>query len=364
MAGELHLPESERARRVRRWIRRGEKRLRARHPVLNHPDAIAAVSTVIPVAGMVGLGWLYALGHVSAMVCILGNAFLASILHEIEHDLIHHLYFQARPVARNLALLLAWAFRGNVVHGWYRRRIHLHHHKASGTLTDVEERLLGLGQPWGPRRILVMVDGAMAFLLNARVLQDEAPGFRRRELALASVPVYPVFAFVLLSFLAAQGLRLFVPGYVPSPLFAALYPTIDVLAVSWVFPNYLRQAALQIVSSNVHYYGDVDAVHTETQIPPAARALAVAAVLLQLRNHPQLPSLRRRAAVLFAAAPLSMGPSRDAQVRGSVQRPGDVSPGEPIPRRRLIGCRLIARQRRASGGHVPRDRSGREARYR
>jgi Fatty acid desaturase len=266
MTRELHLPESEKARRVRRWIRRGEKRLRARHPVLNHPDAIAAVLTAVPVAGMIALGWLYAVGRVSAMVCILGNAFLASILHEIEHDLIHLLYFQARPVARDLVLLLAWAFRGNVIHGWYRRRIHLHHHKASGSVTDVEERLLGLGQPWGPRRILVMVDGAMAFLLNARVLQDEAPGFRRRELALASVPVYPVFAFVLLSFLVAHGLRLFVPGYVPSPAFAALYPAIEVLAVSWVFPNYLRQAALQIVSSNVHYYGDVDAVHTETQI--------------------------------------------------------------------------------------------------
>jgi len=37
-------------------------------------------------------------------------------------------------------------------------------------------------------------------------------------------------------------------------------------SVAWVFPNYLRQAALQIVSSNVHYYEDVRGVREETQV--------------------------------------------------------------------------------------------------
>jgi fatty acid desaturase len=260
--------ESERARHLRRWIRRGEKRLCVRHPALNHPDSIATLLTASSVAGMVALGWLYAVGRVPAAVCILGNALLASILHEIEHDLIHLLYFKTRPLARDLVLLLAWAFRGNVIHGWYRRGIHLHHHRASGTKTDVEERLLGLGQPWGPRRVLVMVDGAMAFLLNARVLQEEIPGFRRRELALASLPFYPLYAFVLVSFLTTHALRLLVPGYgyEPSAWFAPLAPGVDILAVAWVFPNYLRQASLQIVSSNVHYYGDVDGIGSETQV--------------------------------------------------------------------------------------------------
>jgi fatty acid desaturase len=266
MRGESYPSDSEKARRVRRWIRRGEKRLRARYPVLNHADAIATLLTLLSVAGMGGLGWLYAVGRVPAAVCILGSAFLASVLHEIEHDLIHVLYFKTRPLARDLLLLLAWAFRGNVVHGWYRRGIHLHHHRASGTATDVEERLLGLGQPWGARRLLVMVDGAMAFLLNARLLQQEIPGFRRRDLALASLPVYPVFAFVLVSFLATHALRLLVPGFEPSAWFAPLVPVVDVIAVAWVFPNYLRQASLQIVSSNVHYYGDVTGIRSETQV--------------------------------------------------------------------------------------------------
>jgi fatty acid desaturase len=215
---------------------------------------------------MVGLGALYFVGALPAWACILGNAFFASILHEIEHDLIHYLYFRSRPFLHDATMLLVWAFRGNVVNGWYRRAIHFHHHQASGTATDVEERILGLGQRWGPRRLLVMLDGAMAFLLNAKTLEREIPGFRRRSLALASVPFYPLFAMVFVSFVVYHALSALVPPYEPSPWFAAVLPTVDVLAVAWVLPNYLRQASLQIVSSNVHYYEDVRSIEEETQV--------------------------------------------------------------------------------------------------
>jgi hypothetical protein len=248
------LSEEERAQRIRRWIRREGKRLLTRHPALKHQDALGAGFSLTAAAGMVSLAWLYAVGRIPAWVCILGNALFASILHEIEHDLIHFLYFKTRPVAHHATMLLVWAFRGNVVHGWHRRRIHLHHHRASGRASDVEERILGLGQPFGPRRLLMMIDGAMAFFLNARMLEKEVEGFRRHSLALASIPIYPIFVLVLLSFFGFRALGLPAPG------------AIDVLAVAWVFPNYLRQAALQIVSSNVHYFEDVESVHQETQV--------------------------------------------------------------------------------------------------
>lgn len=264
MAAEL--PEAERSRRIRRWIRRGESRLVDRHPILKKQDAIGGALALASALGMVGLGGCYFLGVLPAWACILGNAFFASILHEIEHDLIHYLYFKTKPRLHNATMLLSWALRGNVVHGWYRRSIHFHHHQASGTSSDVEERLLGLGQPWGLRRLLGMVDGAMAFLLHSRTLEREIPGFRRRALALASVPFYPLFALVLVSFVVVHALTAFVPGYQPSSWFAAVLPAIDVLAVAWVFPNYLRQAALQIVSSNVHYYEDVRSISEETQV--------------------------------------------------------------------------------------------------
>ena len=248
------MADAERERRIRRWIREGEARLVARHPALAHRDALGALFFLASIAGMVGLGWLYAIGAAPALVVVLGNAFFASILHEIEHDLIHFLYFRTRPLAHNLMMLGVWVFRGNVIHGWYRRKIHLHHHRASGRATDVEERLLGLGQPLGPRRLLVMVDGAMAYLLNARRLQKEIPGFCRSSLAVAALPVYPIFVVVLVSYLGGHALGIPVPG------------AIEVLAIAWVFPNYLRQASLQIVSSNVHYYEDVGTVREETQV--------------------------------------------------------------------------------------------------
>jgi hypothetical protein len=260
------MAEAERDRRIRRWIREGEARLVGRHPALAHRDALGALFFLAATSGMISLGGLYAIGAAPAVVVVLGNAFLASILHEIEHDSIHYLYFKARPRLLDALLLLCWAFRGNVIHGWYRRAIHFHHHRASGTSTDVEERLLGLGQPWGLRRLLGTVDGAMAFLLHARTLEREIPGFRRRELALASLPFYPLFTFVLVSFLVYHALAALVPGYEPSAWFAAVLPAVDVLAVAWVFPNYLRQAALQVVSSNVHYYEDVRSIEEETQV--------------------------------------------------------------------------------------------------
>jgi hypothetical protein len=74
-------------------------------------------------------------------------------------------------------------------------------------------------------------------------------------LALASLPVYPLFAGVLVSYAGAHALG------IPALL------AIDVLAVAWVLPNYLRQAALQIVSSNVHYcQSEATTVRDETQV--------------------------------------------------------------------------------------------------
>jgi len=258
------LSAEERARRIRRWIRRGEERLVARCALLRHQNAMGAALLVLAASGMVVSGWLYWTGRIPGYVCILLGAFSASILHEIEHDLIHHLYYRKRPIAHNAMMFLVWAFRGNVPHGWYRRAIHLHHHRASGTPTDVEERLVGLGIPWGFRRFVVSVDGLMSVLLNGRQLKREIPAFRRGALALACLPFYPIFLLVLFSFILYHASISL--GITPSATMLRVYPWLDLLAIAWVFPNYLRQAALQIVSSNCHYYDDVGNITEETQI--------------------------------------------------------------------------------------------------
>ena len=256
--------DDPRARHIRRYIRRAEKRLYERWPLLAHRNAIGAGLCVLSAAGMVLLGWLYWRGEIPAVVCILGNAFLASILHELEHDLIHVLYFTRKSLAHNAMMFTVWLFRGNVPHGWYRRGIHFHHHEVSGSVTDVEERVLGLGTRWGLKRLLVSPDAFLTFLFNARQLEREIPDFRARHMALATFPLYPIFLAVLGGFLGYHALT--VAG-VPAPaLLAAAYPWLEVLAVAWVFPNLIRQASLQIVTSNVHYYGDVHTIHEQTQM--------------------------------------------------------------------------------------------------
>src|SRR5690606_23787094 len=45
-------------------------------------------------------------------------------------------------------------------------------------------------------------------------------------------------------------------------------PIINFIAVIWLIPNFIRSFSLQFVSSNMHYYGDIDPrdVITQTQV--------------------------------------------------------------------------------------------------
>jgi hypothetical protein len=64
-----------------------------------------------------------------------------SILHELEHDLIHNLYFRSRVWVQHLMFFVIW-FCKLSLNPWYRRGIHLKHHLVSGHKTDIEERLI------------------------------------------------------------------------------------------------------------------------------------------------------------------------------------------------------------------------------
>ena len=40
-------------------------------------------------------------------------------------------------------------FRPMTINPWFRRDLHFHHHRVSGTKTDLEERGLTNGEQWG-----------------------------------------------------------------------------------------------------------------------------------------------------------------------------------------------------------------------
>src|SRR5690606_6867733 len=140
---------------------RGDE-LRRRLPILRHQDAIGAGILAFALAGMLGSAWLYAEGAIAWWACLLANAFFASLTHELEHDLIHSMYFRKQRVPHNLMMGLVWMARPSTNNPWIRRHLHLNHHKVSGTETDIEERAITNGEPWGFARLLMVGDNVMS----------------------------------------------------------------------------------------------------------------------------------------------------------------------------------------------------------
>jgi fatty acid desaturase len=149
-------------------------------------------------------------GHMAWWACLLLNAFFASLTHELEHDLIHSMYFRKQRVPHNLMMGLVWLARPSTINPWIRRHLHLNHHKVSGTETDMEERAITNGEPWGLARLLMVGDNVMsAFIrmLRAKTWAHKISIIKR------SLKVYAPLAlvhwgawYVFLGFHAANGI--------------------------------------------------------------------------------------------------------------------------------------------------------------
>jgi hypothetical protein len=185
-------------------------------------------------------------------------AVFMGVAHELEHDTIHRLYFPRHPAVQNVFLAVCWLLRPYAVSPWVRRPLHLLHHKASGTEDDLEERAINNGVPWGPRRVLLMLDP----LLGAAWQLKGDPRAHRllpRPAALAYMPLAFVALGIWASFLGLHlaqfvlGAGVFGTGWLDTAV-----TWVDALTVVWIAPNVLRVASLQFISSNMHYYGDVE----------------------------------------------------------------------------------------------------------
>lgn len=251
MQANAPVPDLLAARRIREGIRQRSRELREQHPMLaRHQGAIGLSLLVLSAAGMATGAVLYANGALPAVATIALSAFWASIAHEIEHDLIHKCYFPTRRRAIDAMLALGWLLRPSTINPWVRRRLHLLHHKASGTEADIEERAITNGMPMGVRRLAVMVDGLFA----GAALRPVAAGTRRRtalRLVAAYFPLGLVHYGLLYLWIAMHGAS---AAGAPLPPWMSV---VDFLFVAWIAPNVVRTFALHFVSSNIHYYGDV-----------------------------------------------------------------------------------------------------------
>ena len=262
-ASPQRLNAAQRSAHIREVVLAKGVELRKRHPILNHQDALGAGILAFALAGMIGSAALYMTGYMAWWVCLLLNAFFASLTHELEHDLIHSMYFRKQRVPHNLMMGLVWLARPSTINPWIRRHLHLNHHKVSGTETDMEERAITNGEPWGVARLLMVGDNMMSSLIRMLRAKTWAHKF---SIVQRTVKVYAPLALVhwgawymFLGFHAANGIASLTGAPIEwSATTLSVMQVIDIAAVVIIGPNVLRTFCLHFISSNMHYYGDVE----------------------------------------------------------------------------------------------------------
>ena len=220
--------------------------LRARHPWLKHQDFIGASIMALSLLGMIASGTLYVQGLIPWWVCVPVTTIFASFIH-------------------------------STVSPFVRRKLHLHHHKFSGTESDLEERGITNGERWGLRRFLMTGDNMLAVYLRPATMvratkayiksqkpasMAEAKAMGKQQLH-AYFPIgnlyYLMFHTWVVSHVALFALSLAgSPVALPESLQSGL-AFLDMFAVVYALPCLLRTFCLHFISSNMHYYGDVEA---------------------------------------------------------------------------------------------------------
>ena len=143
---------------IRKAIRDAEMDLRKRLPILQYQDTIGLSIFCGSIIGVIAMSMLYGLGVIPWWLALSLNMIFLSFLHELEHDLIHYIYFKKNQKIQDLMMWGVWIMRANIINPFVRRKIHFHHHKHSGTIDDSEERLLGNGKPYNLKRIILTIE--------------------------------------------------------------------------------------------------------------------------------------------------------------------------------------------------------------
>ncbi|WP_280407472.1 fatty acid desaturase [Nocardia brasiliensis] len=260
--------DADRIAAIRGEIARVGDRWRVEHPwIAGHQNTIGAMIFLGAVLGVLGDAALYARGLLPWWATVLASAFWLSLLHEIEHDLIHAMYFRTNKWVHNAMLAGVWLLRPSTINPWVRRRLHLHHHAVSGTESDLEERAIGNGERWGGHRLLGLLDSVLGYATRpfrmrglvaahvARVARD--PAQARRLAVTTPLAYFPLSAmhYGLWYLTISAHVYELLGGTVG---YRGAYRALDFLAVTLLAPNVIRTFCLYFVSSNMHYYGDVE----------------------------------------------------------------------------------------------------------
>jgi fatty acid desaturase len=262
--------DEQRIERIRAVIRQNGDEWRERFPLLKNNNAIGFTIFSVSCIGVILAGYAYLQNQLSALSCIVIVALLTSLLHELEHDLIHWRYFKNNKAMHHLMMLGVWMFRPGTINPWIRRRLHFLHHKTSGTEADLEERGIGNGMPYTPMRWWIMHDTVMGNIAKILMSKGQRKPFRVMRLILAYFPFGVLTVLLWYCFLAIHGaeavcslagLKLIWPEWLQA-FIQVLNPAVVIL----IAPHYLRSFCLIFISSNMHYFGNVDSVLKQTQV--------------------------------------------------------------------------------------------------
>jgi fatty acid desaturase len=250
----------DRIKKIQRCIVDEERRLREAYPFLRHQDALGMTICLVSCLSMILMGYLYIKGVSPWWLTILVSGFWAGILNEVEHDLMHFIYFKKNKWAHDFMMVLVWAFRGNYMSPWNRRKVHLHHHKTSGSVIDVETRMTGLGMSWSLLRILLMLDTLWVLLITRKLERESKGHYSAQETKIHMFPFTWNFFALWVSLLLFQvyhaavwifGIDVTLPNWLHS-----YNMFLNTAWVVYLAPALLRTAALHIISSNTHYSGE------------------------------------------------------------------------------------------------------------
>lgn len=252
------LSHEERSRRIRRVVRERSRQVRANHPILRHQDAIGAGILAASALVVIGCAVMYLAGPAPWWVVVPVAAIAMSFAHEIEHDQIHRMYFRRNRHAQDVVFAVCWLLRPYAISPWARKPLHLLHHEASGTERDIEEQFITNGTPWSPKRLVMLVDPLAAVYF--RLPSERAA---RRHVAVHAAKAYFPLGWLALaiwySFLGLGAAGVVTGGAATSTgALATAWAVVVALTVTWIGPNVLRVACLHFISSNMHYFGDVE----------------------------------------------------------------------------------------------------------
>ena len=267
--GKEKAPDRNHSLGIQQAIGRLSTQLRTSNPFLRNQTLIGLSLAFVCISIIVYTAYLFYIEFIPGYAVIIIIAFFSAILHELEHDTFHNLYFKQSRWCQNIFLAVLWCFKPNTINPWIRKKIHLHHHRHSGTSQDIEERLIGNGKSYSLLRLLIILDPVFSLTQFKRIKKDSTD-FSTREMALSLFPMVVIHNLIWISWLSfhllpyAHSLIPLCPSEIV--LIHSHMAIINFLMVVYIAPAIIRQSCLVFISSTIHYYKGVSQLTEQVQV--------------------------------------------------------------------------------------------------